>query len=283
MDSKTLVASLRALNPLNLVVSTEPLDVARSLGKCLGALTQRGQCRAVTRYGIMDIRGYIMGDTLMAVARTKEPPKDRPALETLDEMWREKGTREQWVRGEPTTYDRVLDDVLHQDPLDEQFIYFCPDLWAHLSDLTVLAALVRVRDQREADNRCIKCVFVVVPNLDVVPESFRPLFDVHYDTGLTADEVRVDLVGTPEDGNLGEGGRRAGIWHTGILNHLGYKVEPAELDEMVKQGVGLTTSEVSRMFAFAVVNHVRRRKESSAPFTAEGFADWRKAHGKPAV
>lgn len=294
MDKTTVIASLRALNPLNLVVSTEPLDVARLLAKVLGKFTLRGDVRAATRFGLMDIRGYLAGDTLKGylhkvqdgkfVVEGRRASEEKPDLETLDEAWAEKlsthGTAAEWKQtpgnGSPLRDDipkadwgpkaqGVLDEVWRQDPKDQQFIYLMPDLWPVLDQPKILAALQRFRDEREVDGRIIKVAFVVVPTLGVVPEAFRPLFDVHYDTGLTAEQAREELAGD-----------------FGILKHLGVTVAPEELDMMVKQTTGLQTSEVARMCAYAVVSQ-RPVSTRDKGLTSVGFAEWRKIHGKPEV
>lgn len=278
MDPKTLIHSLRALTPLNLVVSTEPTDVARLLAKVLGRITMNGNVRAVTRSGIIDIRAYLCGDSLIG----NRVHKEQSTLDALDEVIH-RATRKYFdparvadetgrpVNPPPEVWgpraEEVLIEAWHQDPKDEQFIYLMPDLWPSLSDPKVLAALQRIKDEGEVDPRLIKLVFVVVPSKETMPETFLPLFDIHYDTGLTEAQARDELA-HPKHGVFA------------ILE----TTPPDGIDEMVKFATGLSTAEVHRMVAYAITKQRWigwGKDRPKHPLTLDGFAEWRKEHGYP--
>ena len=181
-------------------------------------------------------------------------------------------THEQWVGPVPqrgagavdkTDYEQ-LTEAWRADPGVEQLFYLIPDLWPALSEPKILAMLQRFKDEREVDYHNIKVAYVVVPTLETLPEAFRPLFDIHYDTGLTEKQVREHLVG-----------------EAGVLKYINCTCTPEHIDEMVKLGVGLSSSDLNRMYSYAIVS--QRKREDKDKFTPDGMSEWRKVHGWPDV
>lgn len=258
MDGKGLITSFRSLNPLNLVVSTEPLDVANVLASSLGKYVGWGMVRVATQQGIIDVKSYLEGESLKGYKAPKEALKTDG--DVIGEAANEPTKPKVWGAAE-----KNLDTAWRSDPKNEQFFYLFPDIWPVLSDPKILASVQRLRDERQADPRSIKMYTFIVPTLDIIPEAFRSMFDIHYDTGLTVEQAREELGGDK-----------------GILKMLEVTVTPEHLEEMVKQSTGLTTSEVARASAFAVVTQ-RPVSVRTKTLTPVGFAEWRAAHGKPAV
>jgi hypothetical protein len=371
MDPKTLEHSLRSCNPLNLVVSTETLDVANTLAVSLRSVIDKGWVRAVTRYGIRDMRRYLKGETLTPT-RMRDHMKELLAKDVLDEIWDEIGDAidesPMGVPGKPPfdqtevhklvstalhaegtyqgsapvmidgksvcqfsysftivalcikcekplsaeAYDapslndsakpgsrhalcpqcgevdkdtevqiivvdttgkrvplpalfseakpvlEVLDDVFHMKTGQAVLIYFMPDLWPHLGDPRVLAAIQRFKDQRVADSSVGKMAVIVVPRIDMLPEAFLPMFDVHMDTGLTEKQAREHL--------------------TGVFDMFRLAVVPEDVDAIVKQSTGLVTSEVDRMIANAIVEQRKRpRVDGKRILSVDGMDAWREA------
>jgi len=227
MDMTTLRHSLRSLAPLNVVVSTEPVHVIEEV---YGLLHNRQHwLKVVTRYGVMDMGSYLKSKSL--------------------------------ERGDDATVAPLkgLDEMQRQDPKDDQIIYVLPDLWPHLQDLEVMAALQRFRDHRLTAPRTVKMAVLVTPSLDYIPKMFHPWFDVHQDKGLTLEQAH-------------------GLLKKNI-EMLGIGCEPEALEVIADLCRGHLSSEVDRMVAHAVVFQKPWREDMK--LDPAGFRDWLWKHGYP--
>ena len=241
MDPTSLTLALRALTPLNVVVSLEPLDVAKLLRATLKSLSEKTKVVSASR-GLIPLTWYLEGSGR--------------------------------VTGRDSVFD-VLAQVIADDPQDGQLFYLFPDLWADFGDPHVFAALQRLRDQREVPGGPfgIKVAILVVPSLATLPETFRPMFEVHYDTGLTEAQVRDMFADT----------------HCLIgASNFNLTFPEAVLDEMIKAAAGLTTSEINRMLADTIMA-IREKakaeglldyKKKLPEMNADDFHAWRQRHGR---
>jgi hypothetical protein len=280
MESKTLLTALRGTAVLNLVVSTEPLDVVHLLYKMLGRLSDMGNLRVATRFGVVDVRQYLQGATMVGWSNRIAGLVEKTDLDTLADVLKNRPAdpalgkgMHHWCGKVPEKGAALIEKTDHelftemagQDPKNQQFFYIMPDLWPSLSDPRVLADLMRVKDEREADPRTIKMVIVIAPTLESLPEPFRRHFEIHYDNGLTEAQVLEELTG------------KAGIFSY-IFNT---PLSPEVIAPIAKLGTGLGTSQLARMVAHSII--LQRKKDWKTNFTMEGMAEWRKAHGYPEV
>ena len=247
MDPTVFKQSLLTLSVLNLVVSTEPVDVAESLVTL--ANSKWTNVRAVTRKGVCPVREYLSGHTLRVATAFKK-------LGALGQI-----VAIEEDQGEPKAEkaEEALDEVLHQDPKNLQMLYVATDLWPHLSEPTVMAAVQRIREQRRTDERVIKSIFIVVPSLDYVPEVFRPTFTVLKDEGLTAAQAKARL--------------------DYAFGHLSAKLKEGTVDETVRLCTGLTSSEVDKAIANGYLK-ARKLKDPDGLDITEAVRDYRKEHGR---
>jgi hypothetical protein len=226
VDTAALAHSLRSLTPLSLVVSTEPIDVARALDTLLSG--RRTWLQVATMYGIKPMADYLKGKSLLFSGKAVEP------LALIEEMHR-------------------------SDPKDDQYIFLVPDLWPHLQNLEVLAAIQRFRDQRELQVHVVKCAVIVVPSLSYVPETFHRMFDIHHDNGLTEPQARAEI--------------------ESLFAMLDVKCAPESLEEMQKLCTGRASSEIARMVSHAIV--LQKPWDPEKRLDPAGLRDWIVKHHPP--
>ncbi len=263
MDPKTLAHSIRSLTPLTLVVSSEPLDVARAMAVMLPRFTEEGLVRVAARGGIVDLKRYTTGDTfrpheIQKVIEDEKKPERRAE-------WRDEKRPATWNEAVA-----LIDEVTAQDPKDRQLVYLFPDLWPFLSDPHVLHGLQRFHSQRTADPVCIKMAVILVPSTKFVAEPFRGWFDIHTDGGLTKEQALDEL--------------------THNMKSLGLSFSEEQLVEFAEASVGLSTGDLYRMLASSVISVRARLKATSSDtlsnvdaghrMTADDFRAWRKEHHK---
>jgi hypothetical protein len=269
MDIRAFLPPLRSLEPIILIVSPEPLDVAEALGTVIKKLAD--DTRVVTRRGLIGLKEYVAGRSIRydlqkscGCAKTPEemieivskPPE--PVPESPDTS---KGaSRLERLQSAVATFD----DILGHDPKDRQFFYLLPDLWPDFNEPHVLASLQRQRDQRTADEFSVKIVMLVTPSLDYVPEVLRSMSVVIEDKGLTSDQVLAKI--------------------QYVFGHIDLK----EPEKYVDYGVGLSSAQLNRMISACVVRMFERVQGEKGTWRDAGlnpdfFREWREQHVKPRV
>jgi hypothetical protein len=189
MDMTKVEESIKAMNALTLIVSTEPTEV-------IGYL--RGIMRNYPRHCTVVASRFLENETdnLVPVASYKLPKCAVPSRSSVG----------------------VICSVFDHNPKDEMFLYCMPDIFLDLGDRDVQASLLHLKDQVHSDDHLAKLFVIIAPSVEVLPPILKPYVEIVYDRGLTSQQAYQCFRDTMVA--LGYGAR-LGVFPQGMIEEIG--------------------------------------------------------------
>lgn len=170
MDPTLLHTSLRSMDPLVLVVTPEPAQVAALYSRVLKKHNS-ASLKVGIQQGLLQYQYY-----RQLVRNLWEPPTDFPKIHD----------------GPLDTLAKVLTD----NPKDSFAVYLLPELWPVLSQDSIQAAILRLTDTVQQDLYKNKMHVFMAPRREVIPKGFEGMFTVIEDKGMTVEQA-MDLISQP--------------------------------------------------------------------------------------
>ena len=170
MDPALLHPSLRMLDPLVLIVTPEPAQVAALYSRVLKKHSSVS-LKVGIQQGLLSYEDY------------------------------SKLIRNLWIP--PSIFQKThdipsdtLEKVLSDDPKDGFAVYLMPELWPFLSQDPIQVALTRLTDSVQQDLYKSKMHVFMAPRREVIPNGFEPMFTVIEDKGMTVEQA-MDFISQP--------------------------------------------------------------------------------------